>query len=88
MNGIRFCGSGYQSENSFVCFGANPHKDLLREISQGTEIERGKEGPREERRTQTAEENSRQEKAVKRRSVKRWEPGREETSQQKQKGGC
>ena len=51
----------------------NPHKGLARETSLGTGRGLGKEGPR----------NSRQERAVKRRSVKRWEQGWEETSQQK-----
>ena len=70
MDGNRFCGCGCQSEDSFVCFGG---KGLVREISRETGRKRGKEGPRD----------SRQEKAVKRRSVKRWEQGREEISQQK-----
>ena len=62
----------------------NPHKGFVREISHETGSEGGKEGPREGHSQQKgAEEDSRQERAVKRRSVRKWESGREETSQQK-----
>ena len=51
----------------------NPHKGLAREISHETGRGRGKEGYRD----------SRQERAVKKMSVKTREQGREDTSQQK-----
>ena len=73
MGGIRFCGYGFQSEDPLSVLARNPHKGLAREIFHETGRGRGKEGLRD----------SRQERAVKSRSVKRIEQGREETSQQK-----
>ena len=41
-----------QSEDSFVCFGVNPHKGLAYDISHETGRGRGKKGPRERSRTE------------------------------------
>ena len=72
-----------QSENPFACFGAKPtQRACARDLPR--DRKRTREGMSQRSSQQKgAEEDSRQEKAAKRRSVKRWEQGREETSRQK-----
>ena len=78
MAGIRFCECRRHSEDPFVYFGAKPtQRACARDLPQ--DRKRTNEG-RSERET---EGDNRQERAVKRRSVKEWEQGREETSLQK-----
>ena len=60
MLGIRRVGVyGCQSDDPFVCFGAKPTQRPVHETGSG----RGKEGPKEDRRRESAEERRREQSA-------------------------
>ena len=63
MLGILCACAGASQTIHLSVLARNPHKGLVREISHETGRERGKEGPREERRTQSAEGSSRKQSA-------------------------
>ena len=86
MGGIRFCGSGCQSKNPFVSFGAKPTQRAAHQISHETGRRRGKEGPRDSRQDWTFSRREQQRPAGMRRQSRKeghsQQKGAEQNSQQ------
>ena len=80
-------GVGASQRIPFSFLARNPYKGLAHEISHETGRGRGEDNRQKRREGMSqqkgAEDSCLPERADKRRSVKRWEQGREETSQQK-----